>query len=223
MITMDVYASILREKKYDWKTYLEIFVVCRRCHRSSIQLVSQIDSDRRVTSELEKRNGALSHNRSLNDIVSYERTITLKDQSIIICPEHIPENILGVLDEANRCLAASCYNAAASMFRLSIDLSTKALLPDDINEPAAKIRKNLGLRLIWLFNNSLLPSDLKPLAECIQQDGNDGAHDGTLSKADACDLQDFCFELFRRLYTEPEKLRIAMTRRQFRRSSPKGS
>jgi hypothetical protein len=51
----------------------------------------------------------------------------------------------------------------------------------------------------------------------VKDDGNDGAHRGTLGKADAEDLQDFTFELLERLYTEPARLKQAEERRKQRR------
>jgi hypothetical protein len=49
-------------------------------------------------------------------------------------------------------------------------------------------------------------------------DGNDGAHVGSLKKTDAEELLDFTVALLERMYTEPEKLRLAKDRRDSRRS-----
>jgi hypothetical protein len=81
-----------------------------------------------------------------------------------------------------------------------------------------KIRRDLGLRLPWLFANGILSNDLLELSTCIREDGNDGAHQGTLTKADAEDLLDFTVSLLERLFTEPNQLRIAKERREERRS-----
>jgi hypothetical protein len=103
------------------------------------------------------------------------------------------------------------------MFRLVIDLSTKSLLPPAEEPPNAKIRRSLGLRLEWMFDNGRLPSDLRELADCIKEDGNDGAHDGSLSKNEALDLRDFTFSLLERLYTIPKRVELAAARRNERR------
>lgn len=104
------------------------------------------------------------------------------------------------------------------MFRLCIDLATRRLLPaEDAPEPNKSIRRYLGLRLPWLFDKKQLPEELRELSTCIQQDGNDGAHAGTLTMEDAEDLRDFAFALLERLYTEPAKLQIAKKRRDKRR------
>jgi len=75
--------------------------------------------------------------------------------------------------------------------------------------------------LEWLFRNKLIAAELESLSACIREDGNDGAHAGTLSQTDAEDLQDFTFELLERMYTEPERLRLAKERRDQRRAPTK--
>ncbi len=83
----------------------------------------------------------------------------------------------------------------------------------------AKTRRDLGLRLPWLFDSGILPNDLRELSTSIREDANDGAHAGTLKKEDAEDLLDFSGALLERLYIEPEKLRLAGKRREARRKS----
>ena len=83
----------------------------------------------------------------------------------------------------------------------------------------AKIRRSLGLRLPWLFAQGLLPVAVQELSACIKEDGNDGAHVGSLTQADAEDLMDFTIALLERLYTEPERLRLAQARRDSRRGN----
>jgi len=84
--------------------------------------------------------------------------------------------------------------------------------------PNAKTRRDLGLRLPWLFANNKLPSDLRELSAAIREDGNDGAHQGTLTKEEAYDLLDFTTALLERVFTEPEKIKLAEKRRQQRRA-----
>jgi Domain of unknown function (DUF4145) len=64
----------------------------------------------------------------------------------------------------------------------------------------------------------MLPPELRDLAACVREDGNDGAHQGTLTKADAEDLLDFTTELLERIYTEPRRLKIAQARHDARRT-----
>ncbi|WP_227525439.1 DUF4145 domain-containing protein, partial [Klebsiella pneumoniae] len=77
--------------------------------------------------------------------------------------------------------------------------------------------RSLGLRMEWLFDNHLLPESLRELAECVKDDGNDGAHEGVLDKDAAEDLEDFTYLFLERLYTEPQRLIEARTRREQRR------
>ncbi len=120
------------------------------------------------------------------------------------------------------CLAVSCYNAAGTMFRLCVDLATRSLLPEgEIAGLNPKVRRDLGLRLPWLFANNTLPTALHDLSTCIKDDGSDGAHAGTLGKDDAEDLLDFTMALLERLYTEPEVLKLAKERREARRTDAK--
>ncbi|MGC2411606.1 MAG: DUF4145 domain-containing protein, partial [Stellaceae bacterium] len=92
-------------------------------------------------------------------------------------------------------MSIGCNNAAATMFRLCVDLATRPLLPDAADptnpQPNRRTRRDLGLRLTWMFDNNTLPATLRELASCIREDANDGAHVGNLIKEDAEDLLDF--------------------------------
>jgi len=121
-------------------------------------------------------------------------------------------------------LTIGCNNAAATMFRLCVDLATRPLLPDPADAtkaqpPNNRTRRDLGLRLTWMFDNNILPSALRELAKCIREDANDGAHVGNLTKEDTEDLLDFAAALLERLITEPKKLELAEARRAARRKS----
>jgi hypothetical protein len=92
------------------------------------------------------------------------------------------------------------------------------MLPEeDVVGLNAKVRRDLGLRLPWLFAKGILPETLRELSICIKEDGNDGAHAGTLKQIDVEDLLDFTTALLERIYTEPERLRLAQERRDSRR------
>ena len=107
------------------------------------------------------------------------------------------------------------------MFRLAIDLATRPMLPPDTDASISrKERGDLGLRLPWLFKNGHLPLALQDLSVAVREDGNDGAHQGTLTQNDAHDLLEFATLLLERIFTEPERLRIAAARRVGRRSTP---
>lgn len=72
------------------------------------------------------------------------------------------------------------------------------------------------MRIEWLLDNGKLDRNLEELSSCIKDDGNDGAHEGTLSAIDAEDIKDFAFILLERLYTEPQRLENARARRAIR-------
>lgn len=115
-------------------------------------------------------------------------------------------------------MTVRAWNAAAAMLRLAIDLATKPLLPEQFTPGLnRRTRRDLAPRLEWLFNNGLLAIELQQLSDCIREDGNDGAHAGTLEQKDAEELVDFAEAMFERLYTEPERLRLAVERRKKRR------
>ncbi|WP_414451529.1 DUF4145 domain-containing protein [Burkholderia sp. 22PA0099] len=154
----------------------------------------------------------------LNDWIEVTGYVSTKDRDAEAAPHHLPENIARYFDEGSRCMAIGCLNAGGTMFRLCLDAATKDIL-DSLAEAdiPKKVRYSLGFRLEWLFDNGHLDKGLADLAECVKEDGNDGAHEGTLTQADAEDLRDFTVELLERLYTEPARLEEAKKRRAARR------
>lgn len=214
-ITFDTRASNHLRKEDGWRVWQEVFSVCRNCHRGTIFIVSQLNSLNKLPGDAGLWDGVL------NKVARYEGYISLKDSGSIEPPPHLPESINAAFREGATCLAVGCYNASATMFRLCVDRATTALLPkEDTDGLNSKIRRSLGLRMKWLFDQGRLPKDMEDLSACIKEDGNDGAHEGTLGKVDAEDLLDFTVALLERLYTEPERLRLAKERRIARRAEP---
>lgn len=216
-ITFDVKQSHLFRIKNQWQHFFETFCICRHCNLSTVFLVSsKLRRDGKTSLGITGPIGVSGVVNDLVDIVSY---VSLKDTSSVAPPEYLPEAIESSFNEGARCLPVECYNAAATMFRLCVDLATRRMLPaDDIDGLNSKIRRNLGFRLPWLFDTGRLPEALRDLSSCIKEDGNDGAHEGTLSKEDAEDLLDFTTALLERIYTEPERIRLAKERRAERRA-----
>jgi Domain of unknown function (DUF4145) len=108
------------------------------------------------------------------------------------------------------------------MFRLCVDLATRPLLPapdTSTTQPNSKTRRDLGLRLHWLFEQGLIQPNLRELAKCIREDANDGAHVGNLTTQDAEDIADFTLALLERLFTEHKRIELAEQRRIERRKS----
>jgi Domain of unknown function (DUF4145) len=167
----------------------------------------------------------IEYNGSLNDIFQIDRYISLRDQISYRPPDFLSKEISKAFEEGAACFTIQCYNAAATMFRLFIDLVTRPLLPDigdnEENQPNSKQRRDLGLRLQWLFDNNKLDQSLRELAQCIREDANDGAHVGNLSKEDSEDILDFTTTLLERLVAEPARLKQAELRRSARRQPTK--
>jgi hypothetical protein len=218
-ITFDIGAAKLISQKYGWQNCHEVFCICRHCNRGTIFVVADdVNSDYRSFHEA----GLLNVKRAINEWVTIQGFISPKDMATVAPPEHAPPNIEAVFKEGATCLAVGCYNAAGTMFRLCVDLATRPMLPEgEVEGLNAKVRRDLGLRLPWLFKTGRLAKELEGLSSCIKEDGNDGAHAGTLKKPDADDLLDFTTALLERLYTEPERLRLAAARRDARRKLPK--
>lgn len=216
-ITFDLVSAIKTAFHYSWQYWYEAFCVCRQCRRSTtFVLAESVDGDYKYV----HKTGLVNIEGAVNRYVRIEGTITLKDNAAVAPPAYIPEQIVAIFREGATCLAVRCNNAAGTMFRLCIDLVTRALLPEEETEGLnQRTRRNLGLRLPWLFDNGLLPETLRELSTCVREDGNDAAHAGTLTKDDAEDLLDFTTVLLERIYTEPELLRLAKERRLKRRQS----
>ncbi|APW40797.1 hypothetical protein RD110_18840 [Rhodoferax koreense] len=199
-----------------WQNSYEAFCVCRKCAKSTTFVLREVSPGAHHVLEntpLPKLKGIV------DDLVENVAHVSLKDVSSHKPPQHLPESIQAVFEEGATCLAVGCYNAAGTMFRLCIDLTTKTLLPQgEVEGLNSKTRRDLGLRLPWLFASGRLPRSLEDLSTCIKEDGNDGAHAGNLTEHDANDLLDFCFVLLERIFTEPAQLAIAKKRREARRA-----
>jgi hypothetical protein len=214
-MTFDLTQQNFLGKQYDWQLWYEAFCLCRHCKKATIFTLSL--KEYRLK-ELVQQNGLLELPDAVNRYMKIEGYVSLKDRAALPAPEHVPPAIKAAFDEGAKCLAIDCPNAAATMFRLCLDLATRPRLPD--GEPEGlnkKVRRDLGLRLPWLFDHGHLPADLRELSHCVKEDGNDGAHVGSLKMPDAEDLLDFTTALLARFYTEPERVRLAAERREERR------
>jgi hypothetical protein len=218
-VTFDVWSGTAVSLHMGWQTRVEAFCICRHCDKSSVMVIREKHRDT-YQNIVNNHKGFAGFKHNINDLFDIDGYISLKDNTSISPPEHLPEDIQSVFEEGATCMAVGCFNAAGTMFRLCLDLATKSFLPEDnSNGLNSKIRRNLGFRMPWLFEHGHLPKSLEGLASCVKEDGNDGAHEGTLEKADAEDLLDFTVAVLERLYTEPARVRIATERRAVRRQS----
>lgn len=219
-ITFDALSDILSHE-VGWRGFHETFCVCRHCGKSTVFVLGLLNP---VNAENFQRDGLLSRiSGSVNAYFQVEDYICIREVASVVPPEYVPPKIEAVFKEGATCLAVQCYNAAGTMFRLCIDLATKSKLPvtPQGQQPPAglnnDVRFKLAHRLGWLFDNHLLPGDLRDLSLCIKDDGNDGAHDGTLDKNAATDLLDFTTALLERIYTMPMRVELAKQRKVDRR------
>jgi hypothetical protein len=222
-MTFDVAADVYVSETYGWRSHHELAVVCRRCRGLSVLKVSLRDHTYK---------GKLKSDDQVRDVggditVLFESRGFLSVADITSAaqpPEHLPADVEAAFREATKCLAVGCQNAAASMFRLALDLTTKPLLPDqeqrDVPQPTKEQRFKLGNRIDWLIEQGKIAPELSRLAHCVRQNSNDGVHDGSLEEKDAEDLLDFTIALLERHFTEPERLRLAELRFEERRGKP---
>jgi hypothetical protein len=208
--------DVLAEKQIGFSTWekYETFVVCRNCYRSSIALLKQNQSN--------AQNPMSEHGHYVNGTFSFESWV-FEVPNRRHPPQHVPESIRRIFDEAATCAAVQSWDAAGTMFRKVLDASTRSITPkpDSDEKPAPpnwKTYKDLRLRLNWLFENHLLSSSLKELSSCIHEDGNDAAHDlEGIAQAEAEDLGDFCERVLEALYTLPGQIEENKRRRDERR------
>jgi hypothetical protein len=189
--------------------------------KSSVALIKLSDYDMRGKYEASNSISALKGD--IYGVFIFERFINISDVNAKPSPEYLPHHIEERFKEGTRCLAFGAYNAAASMFRLCLDMATKDLVTEarfaeELEMPTKKQTNRLADRLDWLFDNGLIAPDLRDLAGVVRQDGNDGAHDGTLTEHDSEDLYDFAYTLLGRLYTDPARVQEAKERQKARRA-----
>ncbi len=224
-ITFDVKSQVYagQSSSFDWQTLFEVFSNCRNCSKPSIFLLKLQEYDVRGTFDPYDDKCLVNSKIALNNFFETLWHISPKDNSNIPTPEYIPDNLQKVFEEGAACQTIGAYNAAVIMYRLCLDLATKPLLPNptdqSVNQPSNKQRFQLGARISWLLDNGILPEELRELSECIREDGNDAAHVGNLTKVDAENVTEFASILLDRLYTQPEKIKLAEQRRLQRRAS----
>lgn len=216
LITFDVINAANAKNLNSLLVQAEVFCNCRRCKQAVIfvcrskfpiaisNFYSLIDAD---------------GSSAINGALDVDGFVSIREMTGgISVPEHVPQDIAKIFEEGAICASVGCFNAAGTMFRLCVDKATEKLLPDDSEHGLnAKIRRSLGLRLEWLFENRRLDPGIQELSHCIKEDGNDGAHQGTLYKVDVEDIQDFTVILLDKMFTQPERLRLASIRRNERR------
>ncbi|ENV50180.1 hypothetical protein L292_2808 [Acinetobacter junii CIP 107470 = MTCC 11364] len=224
--TFDVYGSQPKPLVPIYVTW-SIFATCRACKNSCcvtaginqqtfMSLQSSSYEDRVRISRVKEFLDSKSDLANYFDRFFYSPVLPNAE----IPPEHLPKEVESIFSEAAKCFSIGCFNAAGAMFRLCLDSVTKKIIEQNESlNPTSNDRKTIHNRLVWIFKNNVLPSSLEDLSRCIKDDGNDAAHDGTLTKEDAADLLDFTYILLERIYTEPARIEIANHRRTARRQT----
>lgn len=199
-ITFDVANDVLVDggaRRY------EAFCVCRACTASTVFVLR--------ASPLVTIGRRPSHNTNGFMLVG---PVSLADVATPSPPQHVPGNIKRAFHEAAKCSRIGCFNASGSMFRLCLDLATKNLGYES---------GFLADRLDALCDDKHLPEELRELGVIVRQDGNDGAHDGTLDGETVRDLEDFTTRFLTLLFTEPARAKAAKKRRKERRSGSRAA
>lgn len=210
-------------QRFKW----DILAICSHCNNPTVFRLTQ------KSGVLYPINETLDQAKKLSDLQDLNLSLYFSlggkvvppNRKIVPCPEHVPENIKIVFDEATTCLSINCYTASGAMFRLCLDITTKELLKEwlEINKPPAhqpnSDQKNkLFNRIEFLITNGVIPSDLKEYAHHIRLDGNEAAHAGSTEKEEAEDLLDFSELFLERIYTMKKQLELAQVRRLARRN-----
>lgn len=216
-MTCDVIADVCVGADFGWAHKYEITGLCRRCHRPSLFKVKLHNYDLRA--QFGKNGQVTGIREDIAFAFKLIGNVSIADLAYSSAPQSLPTNIQAAFEEGTRCLAIGCYNAAGGMFRLCLDLATKELLASShcVNSPNKQLKRNLAPRLRWLFDEKVLPLDLKELSSAVKENGDDGAHEGSLTSEDAEDLYDFSYALLDRLYAEPAKLAAMADRKRLRR------
>ena len=183
----------------------ELFAICRGCKKATVFIIGDYYDDQR--DDFPNVN-PMTREGLLNNYFEIDGLLRIPDDEPRSPPEFIPPNIEKIFNEGAICFTKECWNAAGTMFRQCVDLATKEMLPEQGEKGLTKDNQgNLGPRIQWLFKNKKLNERLKDLANCIKDDGNDGAHDGTLEKNDADELLDFTVMLLEDIYTTPARIK----------------
>lgn len=214
-ITFDIRGDV-PTNHVDGKMSFEVLLQCRGCRQCSL---AKLKAATALTGILNA--GTITDLPGNIDFLDFLGFVTLADNATFAAPDHLPPLIKNCFDEGARCFSIGAFNASAAMFRLTLDLASKAKLPDtpaDTGGPNRDQRNRLHDRLEYLFANKIIFDELRELANCVREDGNDGAHDGNLTKEDTEDLIDFTEQFLLRAFTEPARLEIAKNRRTERRA-----
>src|SRR5690606_18694927 len=123
----DVKQAHIIRTEHGWQNWYEAFCICRHCKRATIFILSEsVNANYQHVHDT----GILKLTEAVNRYCDVKGFVSLKDSATKLPPEHLPEQIELIFREGATCLSVGCYNAAGTMFRLCVDLSTKSMLPE---------------------------------------------------------------------------------------------
>lgn len=227
-IRFDVFATTKHKANHS-RVHWEAFSQCSHCKRGCVFILERGSSFRSLFDHeyIDSYDINLCNNPKTNisDHFRISKVLIPPAKEQIICPLYVPNNIEDIFNEATKCLSMSCFVASGAMFRLCLDLVTKNLLENWLEEnqtceqqPNKDQRNKLANRIDFLIDQDKIPKRLKELAHCIRHDGNDSAHDGNTGEDEALDCLDFTEALLTEIYTLPSQINEANRRRNERRA-----
>ena len=154
-ITFDVNHGVQVGIQHNWLRTWEAFCVCRNCRKATIFVLSITDYE---FSKSKYAECPVDFPGSLNPFLrDASRYICIRDIGAMEAPDDVPPNVADAFNQGATCVAVECWDAAAAMFRKSIDLATAPMLPaEDAPGLNARTRRDLGLRLPWLLSRPLI-------------------------------------------------------------------
>ena len=121
-------------------------------------------------------------------------------------PANIPHPVAKAFKQAAESRKGKHFDAAAAMYRKSMELALKALSPDI---EAWKIEK----RIDKMAAEGLITKELQEWAHELRLDGNDVLHEDEATAEMVDQMHSFCKFLLTYLYTLPEQVKAARERR----------
>ena len=217
-VTFTVRANVLLKTNHDPVQLSEALCECAVCKRCSTAVLAR-RRYRYIEATQIARNDALWGRDNELSALEGDLSNALKSIRFVAgpprprsVPDAVPDRLKQVQAEANQCLAMECWNAAGALYCAVLDLVTAEALSGTRGWRANKANRQLWTRLAYLFDHDYLPRDLRLLADCVPRD-----REGFWFNAvDAADLSDFATELLHRKYSQPDRIRRALARREER-------
>jgi hypothetical protein len=124
-------------------------------------------------------------------------------KQLVLAPAHLPGEITRVFVQAEGCAKRSDNDAAAVMYRRSIELTLK--------DKDAAVSGMLGKRIDHFRDSNGINADVAQWAHIVRLIANEAAHDpGEPTAEDVQDLASFTRVFLEYVYTLPERVRLRL-------------